>query len=259
MKHLSEYQDKYYNAKLERDELGVLHVALHDGHGKTLRWSERAHTELTFLFRDISSDYDNRVVLLTGSDGKYMDFMEPGNFKFDPNPPSPGVDRLYREGKDLIFSLLDINVPVVAAMSGGPIYPHAELALLSDVVVAATDTVICDLHFVRGVVPGDGVHALWPILLGENRGRHYLLTGKEITAQNALDWGIVAEVVEPGQEIERAREIARQIADNHPILLRHTRELLTLEIRRRLRDALPLGVALEGLHNGYGNARPDRT
>lgn len=248
---LEQYATKYSFAKIERQD-GILHIALHDGAGGTLRWNEAAHGQLAFLFRDVAADLDNRVVLLTGSDGGFMNSMEPGDFRFDATVPSQGTDRLYREGNEMLFALLDINVPVVAAISG-PIYPHAELALFSDIVIAAEDTVIRDHHFKRNVVPGDGVHVVWTMLLGMNRGRYYLLTGKDISATEALDWGLVAEVVPPGQEIERARELARDIADRPTFVIRYTREVLTLEIKRRLRAELPIGLALEGLSNGFGN------
>jgi enoyl-CoA hydratase/carnithine racemase len=253
MTTLQDYAAKYRNAHVERSADGVLHVTLHDGAGAPLLWCESAHRELAFLYRDIAEDLENRVVLLSGTGGKFIDFIEPGAFGFDPNPPSAGVEGLYREGRTALLALLDINVPVVAAISGA-IYPHGEIALFSDIVVAASDTEISDRHFVRGLVPGDGAHTLWTMLLGANRGRYLLLTGKGITAQQALDWGLVAEVVEPGQEIDRARELASEIAKQHPYVLRATREAITIEIRRRLRDELSLGLALEGLFNGFGNA-----
>jgi enoyl-CoA hydratase/carnithine racemase len=88
-----------------------------------------------------------------------------------------------------------------------------------------------------------------------NRGRSYLLTGQHVTAAEALAWGLVTEVVPVGQEIERARKYAQDIAKKHPFVIRHTREVFTLELKRRLRAEMPLGLALEGLANGYGNWR----
>lgn len=253
MKKLEDYATKYRNARIERAD-GVLHVALHDGEGMTLRWCESAHTELSHLFRDIAADLENRAVLLTGTGGGFIDSVEDGQWHIDPHLPSAGVDRLYREGNEMLVALLDINVPVVAAISG-PLYPHAELALLSDIVVAAEDTLIHDMHFGKDLVPGDGVHVVWTMLLGANRGRYYLLTGKEITAAEALEWGLVAEVVRPGHEVTRARELAVEIAAHPAVVTRYTREILTIEIKRRVRAELPIGLALEGLANGFGRGR----
>jgi enoyl-CoA hydratase/carnithine racemase len=87
---------------------------------------------------------------------------------------------------------------------------HAELAVLSDIVLAAETAIFPDAaHFPNGVVPGDGVHVAWPLLLGPNRGRYFLLTGEEISAQQALSLNFVAEVLPPGRLLPRARELGQ--------------------------------------------------
>ncbi|MCP4087480.1 MAG: enoyl-CoA hydratase/isomerase family protein, partial [Actinomycetia bacterium] len=63
--------------------------------------------------------------------------------------------------------------------------PHRELPELFAAVPAP-------LH--HGLVPGDSLQIIWPLLLGHNRGRHFLLTGQEITTQQAMDLGVVGEV-----------------------------------------------------------------
>ena len=50
-------------------------------------------------------------------------------------------------------------------------------------------------HFINGLIPGDGMHVLFPMLLGLNRGRYFLLTGQTIDAQKALELGVVSEVL----------------------------------------------------------------
>src|ERR1700735_4756690 len=243
---LHEYATRYPNANLERRD-GILELTLHDGHGGPLKWSGSAHTDLSLLFRDIAADTQNSVLVIAGAGGHFIDGGEPGSFQFDKTVPSPGVDQIYREGKDLLASLLDVNVPVVAAVAGN-VFPHAELALLSA-------TVIRDFHYEYGIVPGDGVHIVWTMLLGMNRGRYYLLTGEQISAAEALEWGLVGEVVPAGSELDRAREVARRLAAQPALVRRYTREVITLELKRRLRDELGYGLALEGLASGYGNWR----
>ena len=59
--------------------------------------------------------------------------------------------------------------------------------LLCDIVLASDDAVFQDApHYPEGLVPGDGVHVLWPLLLGMNRGRYFLLTGEKLSAKQAL-------------------------------------------------------------------------
>ena len=73
---------------------------------------------------------------------------------------------------------------------------HAEIPVLSDIVLASENATFQDApHFPRGVVLGDGVHVVWPLLLGQNRGRYFLLTGQTLSAQEAHELGVVAEVL----------------------------------------------------------------
>ena len=82
--------------------------------------------------------------------------------------------------------MLDIEVPMIAAVNG-PARIHAEIPVLCDIVLASEDAVFQDLpHFINGTVARDGVHLVWPLLLGLNRGRYFLLTGQELSAQQAL-------------------------------------------------------------------------
>ena len=95
-------------------------------------------------------------------------------------------------------NLLAIPVPMIAAVNG-PALIHAELAVLCDIVLAASHAEFADLaHIPNGTVPGDGVHTVWPMLLGPNRGRYFLLTGERIGAEEARRVGVVGEVLPPG-------------------------------------------------------------
>ena len=78
---------------------------------------------------------------------------------------------------------------MIAAVNG-PALIHAELAVLCDIVIASENAEFQDApHFPNGVVPGDGVHVVWPLVLGANRGRYFLLTGQKLRAKQALDSG----------------------------------------------------------------------
>jgi enoyl-CoA hydratase/carnithine racemase len=145
------------------------------------------------------------------------------------------------------MNLLDIEVPMIAALNG-PATVHAELGLLCDVVLASETTSFKDApHFRFGTVPGDGVHVIWPLLLGMNRARHFLLTGRKLSAQEALDLGVVAEILPPDQLMARAHEVATDLLRQPDITLRYTRVAMTQQIKRLMLDHLGYGLALEGL------------
>jgi enoyl-CoA hydratase/carnithine racemase len=130
----------------------------------------------------------------------------------------------------------------------GKTFVHAELATLSDIVLADSTTAFADkAHFVFGAVPGDGVHVWWQMVLGPTLGRYFLLTGEEIPAQEALRLGIVNEVLAPQALMDRAWTLARELAQQPRIVRRYSRVALNHHIKRRLLDDLGYGLALEGI------------
>ena len=96
-------------------------------------------------------------------------------------------------------------------------------------------------------MPGDGVHVVYPMLLGANRGRYFLLIGQSIGAQEALTLGLVSEVLAPDALLPRAWELAEQVAQKSDLVLRYTRVATTQYIKRIMQDLLGYGLALEGL------------
>ena len=243
MTKLADYQNGFANARLSRSKSGVLEVALHTN-GNTLLFNGHTHEQFVDLFHAIGSDADNRVVILTGSGPAFMESISPEGFDFF----SPqGYDKIYREGKKVLMNILDIEVPLIAAVNG-PVRLHSEYILLADIVLATPSTVFQDKpHFELGIVPGDGVHLLWPEVIGSVRGRYFLLTRQELPSQTAKDWGVVNEIVAPEKLLSRARDIAEGLAKLPPLTTRYTRIALTQKLRRIIDEGVGYGLALEGI------------
>lgn len=244
---LADYADKYECIRFARSD-GVLEVTLHTRGGEALWGVTEAslHNELGHACVDIARDPENKVVLLTGTGNSFIAGMDPESRAPEPNL-SAMWDRIYGEGVALLENLLAVPVPVIAAVNG-PALVHAEIAVLSDIVLAAEHAEFADLaHGPTGVVPGDGVQTVWPMLLGPNRGRYFLLTGQRLSAQEALRLGVVGEVLPADQLMARAREHAHKLAALPVRMLRHTRMVLVRDLRRRLRDEIELGLAAEAM------------
>lgn len=244
MASFDSYRDKYANVRMDRSD-GVIVVTLHTN-GESLRWSLDAHRELPQAFHDIGSDPDNRVMILTGTGAEFSGpAATKGTTLFPSRPSAQLMDAIHWEGRRLLFNLLDIEIPVIGVVNG-PAWRHSEIPLLSDIVLASDTAAFQDsAHFMSNLVPGDGVHVVYPMLLGLNRARHFLMTGKVIHAQEALALGLVAEVMPPQNLLARAHEIADDLKSRPVLLLRYTRQLFTADLKRRLNELLGYGLALE--------------
>jgi len=246
---LAEYKDRYANFRFELSKEGILLMQCHTD-GDSLVWDWKAHDEMSDAFADIAGDRDIKVLIHTGTGENYnADWAVPVEKPLYRAMEGPkGLMKLDEKawyGRMLVENILSVEVPMISAVNG-PCNIHSEVPLLGDIVLASEDAYFQDLaHFPRGMVPGDGQHVLWPWLIGRNRARYMLLTGKKLCAQKALEWGAVAEVLPKDQLLARAWELARELARRPPLTLRYTRMLFTQDLKRAFLDELAHGLARE--------------
>jgi enoyl-CoA hydratase/carnithine racemase len=246
MTKFEEYRSKYRSIRMQRSE-GIVELQFHTDNG-ALRWSRLAHADLEQAFLDVGRDYENEVVILTGTGDEFCGpAIAPGAHPARGNMAGADYDPVYWEAKHLLMNFLNIEVPVISAING-PAVRHAELPLLSDIVLASETAAFQDsAHFQGGVVPGDGMHIVFPLLMGFNRARYFLLTGQTIGASEAHSLGLVNEVLPQAEVLPRARALALKLLEQPRLVRRYTRVVLVEELKRRLHDLLGYGLALEGL------------
>ncbi|MGH7905835.1 MAG: enoyl-CoA hydratase/isomerase family protein [Candidatus Binataceae bacterium] len=241
-----EYSDRYAFARMTRRD-GILELTLHTD-GGPLIYSASIQRELGAALTGIALDSGNKVLILTGCGDKFCADFDLASFERIGALRSPqGWDEVMRNERRILAALMDIPIPVIAAVNG-PATVHSQLAVLSDVVLAAETAYFQDTsHFSVGVVPGDGEHVTWLALLGVNRGRYFLLTEQKLSAAEAMALGVVNEVLAPERLLPRAWELAGKMATLPPLTLRYARTVLTSRLRRELDDGLVYGLALAGL------------
>lgn len=246
MSIFEEYADRCKVAKVERDDAGVVEITLHTD-GNSLRFGSDylAPYQLADLFGDLGADPENKVIILGGTGEKFCDNVVDGLQAAHGNPMA--WDRVMRNRRRLLRNLLELEAPIISAVNG-PAVAHAEVPVLCDIVLAAPTAAFQDApHFPLGGTPGDGAHVLWPYLLGPVRGKYFVLTGQSIGAEEALELGIVNEVVARDELMPRARELAQMIAARPPLSVRYTRQVINLGLKRLFEQDLGYGLALEGL------------
>jgi enoyl-CoA hydratase/carnithine racemase len=238
-----DYFTAYSSLKMTRDARGVLVAEFHT-RGEPLIFTARDHTDFVDAFYRIGQDRTNTVVIFTGTGGHFIAGV---NFSSFGNVADPGVwSQVHDEGVQILENLLNIRVPVIAAVEGR-LDVHSEYALLANVIVAAESATFNDLpHFAGGIVPGDGIFTAWSYRAGAGRAEAFLLHPRALTARTAHEWGVVTEVVRDGEALSRAIELAYSYLKVPEITRRNTRVHFTQPLKERMVREVGYGLSLEG-------------
>ncbi|MEW6273015.1 MAG: enoyl-CoA hydratase-related protein [Thermodesulfobacteriota bacterium] len=221
----------------------VLRVTIANPRNPLNAVDETLHEELAALFRVLRRESRARAVLLTG-EGRA--FSAGGDFGWFPKFQDPDtLESVRRDGKQMIWDLLDVEVPIVAAVNGPAIGLGASIALLCDVIFAADGATFADPHVRVGIVAGDGGVAIWPLALGPARAKQYLLTGDALSAAEAERIGLVNFVVPAGELQQRALDFAQRLAAGAPLAVRYTKLAVNKLVKDALNVAFDASTALE--------------
>ena len=238
-----EYFTAYSSLKMARDAQGVLVAEFHSK-GEPLTFTARDHTEFVDAFYRISQDRANTVVIFTGTGGQFITGIDFASFG---NVADPAVwSQVHDEGVQILENLLNIRVPVIAAVEGR-LDVHSEYALLANVIVAGESATFNDIpHFAGGIVPGDGIFTAWSYRAGAGRAEAFLLNPRPLSARTAYDWGVVTEVVRDGEALSRALELAYLYLKVPEVTRRNTRIHFTQPLKERIVREVGYGLSLEG-------------
>ena len=169
--------------------------------------------------------YESRAIVFTGA-GRA--FCAGGDF----SPKDPGAQpEPWRRGHpeaEVIRYMRDCDAPVIGAINGYAMGGGFSLALACDLRIAADDAVFQVAQMKRGIVPEYGLSYFLQEQLGRQRALEVMLTARRIDAREALDLGLVLEVV-PRAELEvRAVELAQSIATGPPLGMAATKRMVSV-------------------------------
>jgi enoyl-CoA hydratase len=178
-------------------------------------------TELVDCLESLDQDEGIRAIVLTGSERAFAagaDIKEMAE--------ATAVEMLTRDQFARWDRIRKIKKPIIAAVSGFALGGGCELMMHCDIIVASETTRIGQPEILIGVMPGAGGTQRLTRAVGKGLAMEMILTGRQITAEEALQAGLVQKVVPVEFYLEEAQRMAREISERPPVAVRLAKEAI---------------------------------
>lgn len=200
--------------------------------------------ELTTLFEALSmavmDSKGPRVIILTGSGRKA--FCAGGDLKERHGISDAAWCAQHLVYERMVRAVMGCPVPVIAAVNGAAYGGGCELAAMADFVYAARTARFAQTEVKLGIIPGAGGTQNLARAVGERRAKELILTGRVFSAEEALKWGLVMDVLEPDCLRDHSMVTARQIAANGPVAIRQAKQAISRGLQMSLADGLAFEI-----------------
>lgn len=184
--------------------------------------------ELNEALRTVANDDSVYALILTGAgDGFCAGADTTAMPDWDDQTPVEYGAYLWQIQR-IVRSLRGLSKPSIAAVNGPAIGAGCDFALACDLRVVGPESVLREGFVNIGLVPGDGGGWLLPRLVGEAKAKEYLLTGRDITPETAVDMGLA--VTEADDALQKAEDLAAEIIAKPAIAVQRTNDLIDPEM-----------------------------
>lgn len=200
-------------------------------------WARSEEHEIPELMAEVASDDSIRALILTG----VGDYFSGGAHHSD--DPFDAFD-YYDRSRQIFGAFVDMDKPLIIALNGPASGSGLTFAMFGDIVIAERQVEFRDAHVVGGVVSATGPF-LWPPSIGLLRAKRYLITGDSFSAEEAERFGLVSEVVEQGQALKRAEEMAAHVASLPPAGVQGTKRSLNRWLKANFEPIFEHALSLE--------------
>ena len=174
--------------------------------------------ELHLLFTALKADQEVRVIVLTGSGEKA--FVAGADIKEFAHFSASEGEELSRNGQKLLFDLIDnLNIPCIAAVNGFALGGGLELAMSCHIRIASDNSKLGLPEVTLGVIPGYGGTQRLTNLVGKGKALEMIVTASMLSANEALQWGLVNHVCVQEDLLILAEKIANKIIRNSPMAI----------------------------------------
>jgi enoyl-CoA hydratase len=199
---------------------------------------------LESALHEVERNADAKVVVITGA-GKA--FVAGADIR-EMSAMGPAAARAFSQrGHRLIAFMDQMKKPIIAAVNGYALGGGLELALACDFIYAAEEARLGLPEVTLGVIPGFGGTQNLPRVIGPNRAKELIFSGRQLTAQQAREWGLVNEVVPADELMARVMELAQHIARNGMLAVSTAKEAIVNGLDVTKENGLRLEGALFGL------------
>ncbi len=241
---------KYDNLKITRDG-GVALVTI-DRPEKLNALNDATIAELGRCFSELGADAAVRAVVVTGSGEKA--FVAGADIGELAARSGAELAELSEKGQSLMWKIEHLGKPVIAAVNGFALGGGCELALACTFRYAAHGARMGLPEVTLGLIPGYGGTQRLPRLIGRGRALELILTGGMVTAEQALELGLVEKVLPQDDLIPKAMEAAEQIAAKSQVTVRLALKAVNEGLGMSLDDGTRLESALFAVAGGTGDA-----
>ena len=190
--------------------------------------------------QDLNDDPDVRVLVFTGAGKGFCSGkdLKGSNDLANPAPRSPY--RMFNFHEHNIGSIRSFAKPTIAAVNGVAVGAGLGVAVACDLRIASTQARFSAIFSRRGVPAQDAVGAFLPQIIGLPKALEMMYTARMVQADEALEMGLVGEVVEPERLMDRALEVAALIASGPPLALAMIKQIVYRSLGRSMDDQLAL-------------------
>lgn len=207
---------------------------------------KQMHDELGRVFSDAAADEESDIIVLTGAGRAFSAGGDIAHMQAVVDKPELFLHEA-EIAKRIIFSLLDLEKPIIAKINGHAVGLGATLALMCDVTFMSRKAKIGDPHVGIGLVAGDGGAVIWPHLVGFSRAKEFLMTGDLLDASRAAEIGLVNHAVDGDKLDEAVDAFCDRLAAGSTQAIRWTKTIVNIELKRIAATVMQAGMAYEAV------------
>ena len=229
-----------YNTIMVEKRAGIGYLTLNRPEVRNA-FNQEMIDEIRDALRTIDKDEEIRVLIITGAGRAF----QAGADIAELSVMRPMDILRWNEGIVRINAALEkLRQPVIAAINGDALGQGLELALSCDIRLASDKANLGFPQIVQGLIPMDGGTQRLPRIVGKSKALELILTGEIISAQEALEIGLVNKVIAKEELIAEAEAIARTMTTKGPIALRYAKEAVNKGLDLSLEQGLHLEADL---------------